>query len=540
MKHLLASLLLGTLFIADSFADVSVADIFGSHMVLQCEEPVSVWGWDKPGQSVQVTFAGQTKQTKADGEGLWKLVLDPMKANAKGAALQVKGSSEVKLEDVLVGEVWLASGQSNMQWSVRSSNNPQEEINNAKHPNLRLFQIPTHTAAEPQVECKGGGWKPCSPETVPNFSAVGYFFGRHLHQELDVPVGIIQSAWGGTRSEAWTSREALIAEPSARPLLVEWRVKEWQYDEKSAMEKYKKAKAAYENKVKETKLRNAKLKKEGKAALRMPRGPSAPTSPVLDRHHPSAIYNAMIAPIAGYQMRGAIWYQGESNQRRAAQYARIFPAMIRDWRNQWGDEFSFHFAQLANFLPPSTDPGTGSPWAELQWAQFLTNRDVPSTGMAIINELGEARDIHPRNKQDVGKRLALLALAQDYGKTDLVSSGPLYRGIRREKSGIRVFFDHTGEGLKSRDGMPLQRFELAGADRVWHWADAKIDQKDSLLVFSKECPEPLAVRYAWAANPEGANLVNSAGLPTSLFRSDRWKLLTDGILRPDQEGRVPR
>ena len=511
---------------ASAVADVSVPQFFSDNMVLQRGEAVPVWGKADPGEAVTVAFAGQSKKAEADKDGKWMVKLDAMDANAEGATLTVSGKNKLEIENVLVGEVWICSGQSNMQWTVSRSMNPDEEAAAAKYPKIRMYLTDLKTAAERQDDASGT-WYECNPENAPNFSAVGYYFGRELHKQLDIPVGLIRTAWGGTRSEAWTSPEALAADPSAKELLAGWNELQKNYDSAKAKEQYEAAVKRWEDQV-------AKIKEFNKTAKnkkRLPRKPQLRSEPRVDRHHPSAIYNAMIAPFEGFGIRGAIWYQGESNRQRAAQYRDIFPTMIEDWRARWNKEFPFYFVQLANFLEASTEPGVPDSWAELQEAQFLTLKRLPHTGMAVANDIGAAKDIHPKNKQEVGRRLALWALANDYGKKDLVHSGPLYSGHEIQGSKVKISFDHVGKGLKSRDGGDLKRFEIAGEDKKWHWADAKIDG-DSVIVSSADVTKPVAVRYAWAANPTGANLVNSDDLPASLFRTDDWPGLTDDVMTP--------
>jgi sialate O-acetylesterase len=525
------------------FADLRLPDLFSNHMVLQQGKEVPVWGSADPGSGVEVAFADAVVTTKADEKGSWNLRLPALPASAVGRALTVKcGDEEKRFEDVLVGEVWLASGQSNMQWSVSNSDNPQEEIQAGNHPGIRLFQAKMVTATEPidNIVNTWDGWVACSPETVADFSAVAYYFGREIHQQESVPVGIIQSAWGGTRCEAWTSREALLAEPEAAEILAGWKVLETGWDEAREKAHYEQAKANWEKAVAEVKAHNSSLQGPG-PRKRTPREPKPRLYPRLQHHHPSAIFNAMIHPLIPYAIRGAIWYQGESNQGRAEQYATLFPTMIGDWRACWGEDFPFLFVQLANFKAEGDAPVEEDGWPELQWSQYLTLKGLSGTGMAVANDIGNGRDIHPKNKQDVGRRLARWAMTMAPFERDITPSGPLYKGIKPERSGIRVFFDHVGEGLKTRDGGVLRGFAVAGQDRVWQPAEAMIEGA-TILVSSEAVTEPVAVRYAWKPNPTEANLVNDAGLPASLFRSDAWPLVTEGVRSPFEEraGRRPR
>ncbi|MEM1296344.1 MAG: sialate O-acetylesterase, partial [Verrucomicrobiota bacterium] len=447
-----------SLWAQDKAPALKLAKVFGDHMVLQQGKPTSIFGHAAPNASVTIKFAGQTQQAKANGEGEWLATLSPLKMNKTAQVLSVTAGKEtVKVSDILVGEVWMCSGQSNMGWRLRQTLDWEKAAAAAKHPQLRLFTTPTTTAKTPQRDVLGGEWQICSPETAPDFSGVGYYFGRKLLQELDVPIGMVNTAWGGKPSEAFTSREMLEGVSTAQKLLDDWDARQKAYEPNRAKANYEKALAAWEKKVADMR---AAAKKSGKPVARFPRRPATPTEPHLQPNCPSAIYNQMISPWNPVAIAGAIWYQGESNATRARQYETIFPAMIQDWRNQRNDAIPFHFVQLANFRAPSTEPGIPDSWAELQNAQTLTLQKQAKTGMAIINDVGEAKDIHPRNKKDVGERLARWALAKDYGKEVDAVSGPIYANHEMIPGGIRVNFDHTAEGLSSRDGKPLGRFEI--------------------------------------------------------------------------------
>ena len=511
-------------------AELSLAKVFGDHMVLQQGKPTSIFGRANGGNEITVEFAGQIVKTKADDSGNWSVNLEPMKTNATGQALKVSSAGQTTVaKDVLIGEVWMCSGQSNMALKLNRSQDWKNAAAAANYPNLRIFKTAPVTAVTPQRDISKGSWAICTPETAPEFSAVGYFFGRELIENLDVPIGLVSTAWGGKPSEAFTSRESLESTPSARSLLAEWDALQAKFDAAAATKKYETDLAAWQKKF--DAYREAKKRGENPDAKSIRRKPPLPRAPNLQPKCPSAIYNHMIAPWNSFAIAGAIWYQGESNRQRAVQYETIFPAMIADWRKQRNDEFPFYFVQLANFLTPSTEAGTPADWAELQNAQTLTLQKLPKTGMAIINDIGEAKNVHPKNKEDVGKRLSRWALSEHYGKKlEGPISGPIYNRHEFVEGGIRVHLDHTGGGLKSRDSEPLKRFEIAGEDQKWVWADAKIESGGaSVFVSSSEVAKPVAARYAWAANPEGANLVNSIGLPTSLFRTDDWQLSTDGI-----------
>jgi sialate O-acetylesterase len=420
----------------------------------------------------------------------------------------IKGNNTITLKNILIGEVWVCSGQSNMQWSVRQAANPEQEIAAAGYPKIRLFTVTRKVADKPQSDCEGS-WITCSPETVPSFSAVGYFFGQELHQQLDVPVGLIHTSWGGTPAEAWTRRGVLESEPDCIPILQ-------RFDE--AMAKYPEAKKKYDESMIEWKEAVKKAKAEGKNQPRRPRPPFGPGNP----HSPAGLYNAMIAPLIPYGIRGAIWYQGESNASRAYQYRKLFPAMITNWRQDWGQgKFPFLFVQLANFMAVDSEP-VDSAWAELREAQLMTLA-LPKTGMAVIIDIGEAKDIHPKNKQDVGKRLALWALAKTYRKK-MVYSGPIYKSMKTEGNQITLDFEHVGGGLVAGGGEPLKGFAVAGEDQKFVWADAKIEG-DTVVISNDGVSEPIAVRYGWANNPV-CNLYNEEGLPASPFRTDDWPGIT--------------
>jgi sialate O-acetylesterase len=513
MKSILSLLLLAPGLL---FAELSVPHFFSDHMVLQRERAAAIWGKANVGAEVSVAFKGKSASVKADADGKWRTQIETGMADATGAVLTISaGADKLEIKDVLVGEVWFASGQSNMFYTMNRSPEYAALIAESNHPALRMFNAPLVTSEENQEDIEGA-WKAATPETVADYSAVAFFFARKLHLKLGVPVGVIKSAWGGKPVETFTSREALNTLPGTKALVDAMLKEEAGYDQA-------KADAAYAAKLEQWKATMAAAK--GKADVdrkRLPKKPDAPKRPLLTEGKPGVLFAAMIHPFVGYTMRGAIWYQGEGNARPGAvPYDQTLPLMINDWRKRWNDEFSFYYVQLASYHAPSTEPGTPDSWALTQDRMRLVLATTPKTGMAVTNDVGEADDIHPKNKKDPGERLARWALAKDYGK-ELIHSGPLFKSSEVKDGAIRVTFDQSGAGLKSRDGGALKRFEIAGADRVWKWADAKIDGKDALLVSSAEVKAPVAVRYAWASNPEGANLVNSDSLPTSVFRTDDW------------------
>lgn len=647
--------------------------LFTNDMVLQRDSKAPIWGSVEPGLEVTVALKGATgvprvaKKAKATAgqDGKWMVRLGPLPAGGP-YTLRVSARSEIILSNVMVGEVWVCSGQSNMQWPIKNANmgvlNADQEVAAANYPNIRLFSVPMVTSFTPKDDIQADGWKVCRPETVPTFSAVGYFFGRELHNHLKMPVGLIQSAWGGTVAEAWTSRGTLETLPDFQEALVhmdkslssleetqreyETKLAEWEKaleghdaghkdgvpvwadpttDTKdwSSMElpqqwesagfpaldgfmwfrKEVDVPAAWSGKpltlclgaindmdrawfngalvgshevptgwtqprmypvpanvVKPGRnvvavrvydignvggfcgeAKDMRLECPGDAAssplslagtwsckvgLDLRNIPAKPQPPLVREKNPNiptVLYNAMIAPLIPYGIRGAIWYQGESNAGRAYQYRSLFPALIQDWRKNWNrGDFPFLFVQLANWQETKPEPAD-DPWAELREAQLMT-LSLPTTGMAVTIDIGEAGDIHPQNKQDVGRRLALAARHVAYGE-QLVYSGPIYNSMTIEGSSIRLGFDHVGGGLVAKGG-ELKGFAIAGEDRKFVWADARIDG-NTVVVSSPHVPAPVAVRYAWAINPV-CNLYNREGLPASPFRTDAWPGMTEG------------
>ncbi len=482
-----------------AMAELKMSSIFGDHMVLQQKEPIRIWGWTTAGQGVTVTLADQSGVTTADADGRFELDLKPVEAGGP-YTLTIKADETKTFTDVLVGEVWLCSGQSNMQWSVRSANDPDLESLTAKYPNLRLITVPQVGTQEPQYDFNGQ-WTPCTPQTVKDFSAVGYFFGRQLHQTLDVPVGLIDNAWGGSACEAWVRRDLLEGKELYAPLMERWQKTEATYDHDAAMADY-----------------NQKLAKwqETKKGRR----PQPPRNPLTNQHRPANLYNGVLKPILGYTIKGTVWYQGETNASRAYQYRDLFPLMIQSWRDEWQQgDFSFYWVQLADFRQVKETP-SDSDWAELREAQTMAMSKLPNTGEAVIIDLGEAVDIHPKNKQDVAKRLARWALARDYG-IDIVYSSPQYKSMTVKDGKVLVDFDQVGSGLDTFDVNEPLGFTVAGEDRKFVQAMARIVDKDTMEVWADGVSEPVAVRYAWADNPV-CNVQNKEGLPVTPFRSDDW------------------
>jgi sialate O-acetylesterase len=490
-------------------ADVKMPALFADHMVLQQEMKLPVWGWAGPGEKVTVAFAGQKAEATADADGNWQVMLAPV-TSAAPLTMTVTGKNTVAIQDILMGEVWICSGQSNMNFRVSRAQNFEAEKAAANFPQIRHYQIKNTVCPEPNREL-GGNWTICSPETVGSYTATGYFFGRELHKQLGVPVGLVHTSWGGTPAEAWTSEEDLAANPELKPILDRFASDLQKYPEREV--KWKEAVAKWKENAK-------KAKAEGKNPGRAPR------QPMNERHYqrPCGLYNGMILSVAPFAARGAIWYQGESNSGRGYQYRILLPTMIENWRRIWGqDRFSFGIVQLANYMKEQDDPNNESSWAELRESQVYTAKNVPDCGMAVIIDIGMANDIHPTNKQDVGKRLALWALANDYGK-DIVYSGPDFKAMKKDGKTIRLSFDHVGGGLVAKGG-ELKGFAIAGADKKFVWADARI-VGDEIVVQAADVADPVAVRYGWANNPP-CNLYNAEGLPASPFRTDDWPGATD-------------
>ncbi len=663
MKSYFSVIFLGLLFLLSCQKkyppahNISLNPLFTDNMVLQQKLEIPIWGTATPGSRVDISFKSQQKEAVAGEKGHWMVKLSPEEAGGP-FKLSVRGENAVTIHNVMVGEVWLCSGQSNMEMAVGGNGkvkNYKEEIAHANYPQIRLFKVDKVMAHTPQNGLKGSGWQVCSPETIPEFSAVAYFFGRDLNRQLNVPVGLIESAWGGTVVEAWTSGKTLKEFPGFRKA-----VETIEADKRTEAEKtrdFKKEQKVWPDKIEEILKASGTLdhgyqnpvygagtwktmnlpgiwedkglqNTDGVVWFRkdvaLPRGWAGKdltlslgkindydltwfngqrvgrgtdvadyrvykipgdivkagkgiiTVEVLDIgnvgglygpakdmklvngdqsidltgewkykvdpvkinvgelpekpdqnagvNRPTVLFNGMIHPLLPYGIRGVIWYQGESNAPRAYQYRQLFPAMIRDWRSWWKEgDFPFLFVQLANFMsvkPESEDDA----WAELREAQTMALK-LPHTGMAVTIDIGEAKNIHPKNKQEVGRRLALNALALVYDK-DIPFSGPLYQSMKTEGTKIRIRFTHTDGGLKIKNGKELNGFAIAGKDKKFVWAEGRIDG-DDVVIWSPEVKNPVAVRYAWAANPV-CNLYNGAGLPASPFRTDNWKGITYG------------
>ena len=644
-------------FAMDKIKNIELISLFSDNMVFQRQMNVPVWGTAAAGQTITVNFAGQKKTTQADKKGNWQVLLDPMEAGGP-YILEISGPQKIRYKNVLVGEVWIGSGQSNMEMPLAGwgkVDNYESEIAQADYPMIRLLQVKRTISSKPEKGLPADGWQICSPATIPEFSSTAYFFGRKLFNELNVPIGLIHSSWGGTIIEAWISGESLKKYPEfagaiPRPeqhasdsgydlditlfneQLLAWHemirgldpgyndpVGTWFRNENSdpgwgkinipviwqraglngfdgfvwirrnvdipdtwqntdlvlQLAAIEGIESVYFNSelvggriiwdsIREYTIpaklvrpggnsivvrinksggegsvwgnpELLRLRKDDENAIPLagewqyrfglevkdaPPPPEFPQNP----NFPTLLSNAMIEPLIPFAIRGVIWYQGESNAGRAHQYRQLFPELINDWRRRWGgQDFPFLFVQLANWLETAPDPDDND-WAELREAQLMTLA-VKNTGMAVAIDIGDAYDIHPKNKQAVGQRLALNALKMVYNK-DVVASGPLYRSMAINNSQIILAFDHIAEGLATPEHIALKGFAIAGKDHLFHWADAVISG-NQVIVSNPSVPEPVAVRYAWAINPD-CNLYNSAGLPASPFRTDQWPGVTEG------------
>ncbi|MBN2775281.1 MAG: sialate O-acetylesterase [Prolixibacteraceae bacterium] len=647
MKFSRLTFILLLVFSLSANGNIKLPKIFSSNMVLQQGIEIPVWGWADPGERVNVTFNNSTERIRADKEGKWRVSL-PVQEYGGPYIMTITGNNSITFKNVMIGEVWVCSGQSNMEFRVSQAINAEEEIKDAKYPNIRLFTVPRIIAQFPQDDISSGEWVECSPETVGGFSAVGYFFGRNLEEKLDVPIGLIHTSWGGTVAETWTSPETIEKDPDFAGSMEKLQQMDMEKIKEEKMANIKKilggdvpkldsgmvsgepvwsafdfndgywktirTPALWESQgyididgiawyrkeiyLNEEQTKNnltlhlgkiddsditwlngievgttndyskdriytvdAKYLRPGKNMLVVrvndtgggggiygdPREQfiaigdekvdisgdwkfkiskaSVESTSVGPNDFPTLLYNGMLNPIIPYSIKGAIWYQGESNAGRAKQYQRIFPNMIKDWRQHWGQgDFPFFFVSLANYMR-AVDVPSESEWAELREAQTLT-LNLPNTGMAMAIDIGEALDIHPKNKQDVGYRLALNALEVAYGK-DVVNSGPMYESVKFENGKAIITFKETGSGLNVKDKYGyIKSFTIAGADKKFQWAKAELVDDKTVVVYSDEVTNPVAVRFGWANNPDDLNLYNKEGLPAVPFRTDNWPGIT--------------
>ncbi|MDA0834638.1 MAG: sialate O-acetylesterase [Planctomycetota bacterium] len=504
-RRWLAGLMTGTLFVlafsSSASADVRLPTVVGSNMVLQRDKPIHLWGWAAPDEKVTVTLGDDSKSTAADAEGNWAVDLNELPAGGPHQ-ISITGNNAITLENILVGEVWVCSGQSNMEWMVRITKDGEQEIAAAQHPKIRLFHIPKVPSGTPQDNVNAA-WVECSPETIPNFSAVSYYFGRHLNQELDIPIGLINTSWGGTRIEPWTTINGFKSVPALSSIVDMIAQANTSYVEQTA--------ATIER------MKNDWLPKAQAAAAAgepIPAPPAWPNHALNANQQPTGLYNGMVHAIRPLAVRGAIWYQGESNLADGMLYHEKMKALIHGWREFWGEEMPFYFVQLAPFKY-----GTAPDLLPKIWEAQTATLAVPHTGMAVITDITTLNDIHPPNKQDVGKRLALWALAKTYGKKDLVYSGPLFESLSIKGNKAILSFAHVGGGLVSRDGQPLSLFTIAGENGEFVPAEATIEG-ETIVVTSDQVEKPKAVRFGWDQLAE-PNLMNKEGLPASPFRTDK-------------------
>jgi len=495
------------------YGDVKLPALFSDHMVLQAGAEVPVWGWAGPGERVTVAFRDQTVATTAGADGTWKLTLQPL-SPGRPDVMTVTGRNTLRLANVAVGEVWLCAGQSNMVFRMESVLNARQEAAAADLPMIRCFTARGARSAEPQKDVSGR-WSVATPRSVPAFSAVGWFFARRIHEELKVPVGIIVAARGGTSIETWMSLTALRSQPRFQPILELWG---------RTLGTFRKQKEAYLAALAVWERASRGAQQQDEPIPAKPKPPAFPSRFLL-----AGNYNALIAPLAPYRIRGVLWYQGAAAALRAnvpkpvyrdntGLYRDLQATLIADWRGLWGQgDFPFLVVQLPNFQHRMASPSR-STYAIVREAQLKT-LSVPNAGMVVTLDVGKADDLHPPNKKPIGQRLALWALGTTYGR-DLVYSGPLFKSASVEPGRIRLAFDHVGGGLAARGGGPLKGFTIAGEGRQFVPADAVIE-RNTVVVSSPKVPAPVAVRYAWADNPD-ANLQNKQGLPASPFRTDDW------------------
>lgn len=490
-----------------AFADVHPAALFSDHMVLQSGMTVPVWGVADPGEKVTVAIAGQKKSASAGKDGKWMVRLKKLSPGGP-FEMSVSGKNQIQIRDVLVGEVWLGSGQSNMQFTVSKKKasfagliNEEQEIAAANYPQIRMFTAKGTKTYEPQADVVGE-WLVCNPENVPGFSAVGYLFARDLQKELGgVPVGFLTVAFGASTAESWIRREALAADPQLSPMLKQFDTLVHYYrDHPGALA----SDAPYSPQTINARPANAK------APLR---------DPVQDQHQPTVLFNGMLRPVIPYAIRGAIWYQGESivgGKAGVAMYPHVMETLVKDWRAQWGEgNFPFYAVQL-----PALGNVSNNPMVREGQAQLTS---LPNTAVAITIDIGDPTDVHPHDKAPLGNRLTRIALANTYGKK-VEASGPVFQSMQIDGAAVRVRFTHATGGLVAKGG-PLKWFQLAGADQTYSDATARIDG-DTVVVSTPTVSFPVAVRYAWDNYPEGANLYNAEGLPAAPFRSDKWDVLT--------------
>ena len=490
-------------------AELKLPTIIGDHMVLQQKQADPIWGWDTPGTKVTVTFAGQTKTAVAGSDGKWTVKLDPLPANATPQKLVIVGTSQKIISDVLVGEVWVCSGQSNMEFRLWKDSNGDLEAAAAQLPEIRLITVPVKGCQELLNDFKGE-WKAATPLTASNFSTVGFLCGRYIHQILHVPVGLIENHWGGAAAEAFVPRPAMDSDPRFARLMFQTKTNEAALLPDNGDAQFARDMAKWTNDC-------AKAKAENKPA------PNKPRRWLEERSRPGNIFGPMVHPIVGYGIKGVFWYQGEANSGRAWEYADLFPFLIEQWRKEWQQgDFPFYWVQLANYQPVQAEPKE-SGWAELREAQTRTMK-LPHTGQAVIIDLGEGKDIHPRNKHDVAPRLVRWPLANDYG-IKIQFRSPEFKSLTIQSNTALVTLDCFGSQLRPFGVDEVQGFAICGADKKWRNATGKVTGANTVAVWSENVAQPVAVRYAWADNPV-CNLYAENGLPVTPFRTDDFTWTT--------------
>ncbi|OHB62315.1 MAG: hypothetical protein A2Y76_01095 [Planctomycetes bacterium RBG_13_60_9] len=494
---------------AGAAAELRLPALISDNMVLQCGRSAPIWGWAEPGEIVTVTIAGRTAKVQAEEHGRWQVRLPALEPQDQALEMVVGGSSGgvLRVKNVVVGEVWLCSGPSNIFWPVKRCDRAKEEIASATYPKIRFFTVGRQTADQPQTDCEGS-WVECNPASVPDVSGVGYFFARQLHEDLRTPVGLVQSFWGGSRIEAWTSMEALQANPVLRPVLDYWTRQRTTFDAVRVEADYQKALTTWQEAAAQAQA----------AGTKPPDKPAAPADPRTSPHRPACLYNVMIAPLVPYGIRGAITYQGLGNLFWAEHSRALLETMIVDWRRRWGQgDFPVGMVQPAPYTCEGWTQSSPDAYAIQRESQLWVLQQVPHTGLAVTMDINAVDSLHFPQKQPVARRLALWALGAVYGHAGAYQ-GPIYRSMSTEGDRIRIRFLHAEGGLRTSDGKPPTCFTIAGPDQVFHPATAKIEA-DTVVVRSDRVHQPVAVRFAWG-NTEVPNLFNGAGFPASLFRTD--------------------
>ncbi|AYD48295.1 sialate O-acetylesterase [Arachidicoccus soli] len=512
IKRSLIALLLFLLFHPMANAFVKIPDVLSNGMILQQHVKVPIWGTALPGEAIEVSFNHQQKNTLADINGNWKIYLDPMDANATPQMLVIRGINEIHIKDVQVGEVWLCTGQSNMQLILSMTSKGDSVIASANYPMLHLFNVSRENSFG---HARGplGEWLPCTPASIKEFSAAAYYFGLALQQKLKVPVGIINASFGGSQAEAWTPKTYLEI-PELEPCIA--RDTAWSKQRATVQVSYRKQLEDW-----------AVYAKKERAAGRKPK--EAPHQPeaLRDYRPTTSIYNAMIAPLIPYAIKGNFWYQGENNEDRAEQYGTLLPVMIRSWRDNWNEgNFPFGIVQLPNYRDHKKEPEDGA-WSHLRDAQRWAADTVKNAGLIVTIDIGEAHNIHYHDKYDLGRRMFQWALSHVY-KFPVLPSGPMFEKAEINKATIIASFNVAGNGLRTKDGKAPQCFAIAGENHQWHWAKAKIINKNQIVVWSEDVKKPIAIRYAFNNNPIDPNITNDSGLPAAPFRTDNWPGPTHG------------